>query len=440
MGTPSEYELLHIGGYANVYYSKDSNLVRKVQSRYLKTEDQRDILHYSTIVDLVMHNSLKTVPGLPIVFKHNFTTDTLQMVMPYYGKMLHTVISTVPQSGREQFTLHVATQLVDICLHLLHNGIQHTDLKPSNILLNTHDQVTIIDLNNVSTMALQNDQITWSEGIGTWNYAAPEIVYYSAPTDTSMVWSIGILLALMMTDSFPLEKKQHPRKDTISRRKFWQTTYKTFQKTNTYLPLPSKHQCVMSEQLQYIYERCTQFDPSDRLTMSELRSMIYIYRNRTTPPPLLLHTISWTADPTRISKHTRYDLICKIFDVCSEFNKLHLFSQIVSWIDRLPFEVLHDVDVAGCFCLAWMIHGDYVFDDPDTTSRLSKILDIPNVEDILMLHMIEIGTALDWNMWEKPFEVYMKQLNCPVNVNKILDIMLNVSQPYTMEDIVMSCI
>lgn len=439
MGTPSEYELLHIGGYANVFYNKDSKLVKKVQSRYIEMDDKRKILHYSTIVDLVMHNSLRTIPGLPITFKYKFTTDTMQLVMPYYGRMLHNVIANVPESGREQFALHVASQLVDICMHLLHNGVQHTDLKPSNILYNTHDQVTIIDFNNVSTMALQDSQIYWSEGIGTWNYVAPEIVYFSTPSDTSMVWSIGLLIALMMTNSFPLEKKHQPRKDTVSRRRFWQTTYKTFQQNSASLPLPSAHQRVMSEQLQYIFERCAQFNPKDRLTLSELRSMLYIYKHHSIPPPLLLHSVSWTADPTSIPRDIRRDLVYKAFDVCTEFNKMCFFTRIVSWIDRLPFEHIHDLDVAACFCLAWMLHGDYVFDDPDTAMRLTKVLDIPNAEDILMLHMIDVGMALDWNMWEKTIEVHMMEMCNRVDFPKIVDTMLSISEPYTMEDIAMRC-
>jgi hypothetical protein len=93
------------------------------------------------------------------------------------------------------------------------------------------------------------------------------------------------------------------------------------------------------------------------------------------------------------------------------------------------------MDVLGCFLLAWMLQGDFVFDDPMTISMICDCLDIPFDLSALMKHVVFIGTALDWKLWEKTVDVYMCDYHDTNIYQRVKEYLINIDHPYTMEEV-----
>lgn len=439
----SEFGLLTTGGYANVYYSKSKQLVKKVQPSIVQTDEKHCILQYSSIVDLVTHASFETLPGVPVLLGHSVTQTSVKMYMPYYGRPLNKVVADwnmQHENNREVKILNILITLIETCMQLEHNGVQHTDIKPSNILISDFGQVTLIDFNIMSSIRCHNDHLEWEEAIGTWSYCAPEIIEHSAPSNTSTTWSLGLIMGYMF-GSFPLLERRNMTDEQIASRDHWVGVFQRERAYNSeYLTLPPKHRSIMSSSLQYIYTQCTQWDPHARISLFELRSMVYLYMTHATPPPLFLHTITWHANPSHIPSDVRIEAIEIAFTLCKHTGAERMFVLIVSWIDRLPYDTVDTMDIAALFVLALMLLGNYVFDDKQLCACMIDELQLPNDLNLLMDHVIIIGQALQWKLWEKSTDVSLCEMgveNCVVRMKQVL---LDREEPYTLAELAASTI
>lgn len=443
----NKFGLLSTGGYAYVYYHKERQLIRKVQPCIVKTDEtdlNSGIIQYSSIVDLASHASFDILPGLPVMLDYSITPKNLKIYMPYYGKPLHKIVSLWNHEKgyeeRETSILHVLANLIDTCMQLEHNGVQHTDIKPSNVLVNDFQQVTLIDFNIMSSLRCHKGELKWESSIGTWSYCAPEIVEKSAPTNTSMVWSLGLILAYMY-GTFPLIERLGMNNEDAMNRDLWVKLFSDERERNSeHLNLPSKHKLLMSSSLQYIFSMCTRWKPEERCSLFELRSMIHLYRTGHIPTPLYLHTVSWLADPRRIPADTREEAIETLYRLCRATDTERIFVQMVSWLDRLPYNQVDVMDIAALFCLALMLLGNYVFDDRDMCVILVAKLDIPNDMRLIMEHVFTIGQALQWRLWEKTVDVSLCEMGKKDAILCMKEILLDIKTPYTMAELAMSTI
>lgn len=444
--TTNAYKLLTTGGYANVYYHKDRQIIKKVQPTIIDLDETTRIVQYSSVVDLATHASLDILPGLPVMLDYSITPKSVKLYMPYYGKPLHKAVSEwnkKPDNQRGSRIMHIFASLIDTCMQLEHNGIQHTDIKPSNVLISEVLQVTLIDFNIVSSLRCHKDRLVWESAIGTWNYCAPEITKDSKPTDTSMVWSLGLLLAYMYA-TIPILETNHndcDGEDHASKREYWINLF-AFERKHSpeYFDLPCKHKYLMPVALQDIYKRCTQWDPSKRCTLFELRTMIHVYRTSEPPPPLLLHTVTWPADPTKQNPELRQHAIQLIHKLCKATNLERVFVLMVSWIDRLPYNEIHPIDIGALYALAMMLLGNYLFDDTSLYVKLVAVLDISSDMTILIDHVFTIGQALEWRLWEKSTDVALCEMGKVDSIEFMKNLLLHIQRPYTLAELAMSTI
>ena len=85
--------------------------------------------------------------------------------------------------------------------------IIHRDIKPSNVMINESGEVFLLDVNVakwVSTEAKEDTRL-----LGTLYYAAPEQFGYgfSASTEKTDIYAIGVLLNVMITGKLPKEEQ-----------------------------------------------------------------------------------------------------------------------------------------------------------------------------------------------------------------------------------------
>lgn len=429
----TDYRPLATGGYANVSFNEELQIVKKTQPRYIDFENDKTIL-YSTVVDLAAHESLSCVPGVPTLQHYTTSNDAVDLIMPYYGRPLHEYLNTVPTSQREEFCVKIMLQIVATCIQLHENGLQHTDLKPSNIVINDKEDVTIIDLNILSNRVCDGNKVYWTDSIGTWTYAAPEIVIASSPRDTSIVWTLGLLMAVV-AERFPISKSRFGEAtDNMCSRTHWAEVYNFLKKTNDqHLPMIFCNPRRMSRSLEYICTRCLQWDPNDRPQLMELRSMLYIYQSSSLlPPPLHIHLVEWTCDPRTMDVIERRKSIWRLYDACTLSKKPSLFVRTVSWLDRLHLVQVPNVTLCALFMLAWLLQGEYVVDRIKTCTRLLDHFDVHYSLNQVMDEAWHVGEQLQWKLFEKTTDVYLFEYGRRDFMPDICNILIHRIEPYTM--------
>ena len=100
--------------------------------------------------------------------------------------------------------IHITKQILKSVNEAHQRGIIHRDLKPSNILIRDvigeNDFVKVLDFGIAKARNLQIQKLT-QEGkiIGTPQYLAPEILFGEEATPAADIFSVGLILAEMLT-------------------------------------------------------------------------------------------------------------------------------------------------------------------------------------------------------------------------------------------------
>ena len=81
----------------------------------------------------------------------------------------------------------------------------HQDLKPENIMIDTHGTVKIIDFGSAKIAGIQeiNKPIAQDQLLGTLDFAAPEYFIGESPTNRSDIYSLGVIAYQMLTGKLP---------------------------------------------------------------------------------------------------------------------------------------------------------------------------------------------------------------------------------------------
>jgi MAP/microtubule affinity-regulating kinase len=114
------------------------------------------------------------------------------------GTLLDLILSDTLQNVSEVKRLF--RPIADAVSYLHGRGIAHGDIKPDNIVLTADGDAKLIDFGYSKEMLIGFDE----DKSGTVKYCAPELFCSSAyDTRKADVWSLGILLFVMATGTFP---------------------------------------------------------------------------------------------------------------------------------------------------------------------------------------------------------------------------------------------
>jgi serine/threonine-protein kinase len=171
-----KYKLLNVisgdeGGMSTVYLALDEKLNKtwaiKVAQRNGVQDDNKAIQGLVADKDTLINLEHKYLPRIVDVFEDE---NYMMLVMDFIaGKSLQ--YWTQNNGARPQKdVIKWAKQLCDVIGYLHSNGIIYRDLKPSNIMLNQNDDITLIDFGT----ARQFERIKNTVSLGTVGYAAPE--------------------------------------------------------------------------------------------------------------------------------------------------------------------------------------------------------------------------------------------------------------------------
>ncbi len=105
--------------------------------------------------------------------------------------------------------VRIARQIANGLRAMHRQGVTHQDIKPSNIIINEHDQVTIIDYGSCSMASMSELPVPFERelALGTASYSAPECHLRQRADRRADVFSLAVVLFEMLTGKLPFHGK-----------------------------------------------------------------------------------------------------------------------------------------------------------------------------------------------------------------------------------------
>lgn len=187
-----------------------------------------------------------------------YLDSSIIVIMDYYqnGDLLKMAKDLMPSQK-----LKIFAEVVDAVKYIHSHGVAHLDIKPDNVFIDDDLGAQLADFGSCETEATRNIHYT---NLGTLDYRAPEM-FKECPGDhrPADIWSLGIMFYALTTGSLPwLSDTNEAIKKQILKGKISYCTY-----------LP---QSTID-----IIDRCCTYEPSMRITASELNEMLQ--RNKSVP-------------------------------------------------------------------------------------------------------------------------------------------------------------
>lgn len=189
-------EVRHIDGREDITIVKDENeklFVKKILSTY-----------DTSVYKYLMKNPVEHMPEIFGVYEgSNYLT-----VIEEYVEGITLAKMIEEETIDEKFAVSIAKGVCFILkdLHGKENPIIHRDVKPSNIIITKGGEVVLLDINVAKWF---KDETEDTRLLGTLYYAAPEQLGYgfSASSEKTDIYAVGVLLNVMLTGKLPKEKK-----------------------------------------------------------------------------------------------------------------------------------------------------------------------------------------------------------------------------------------
>lgn len=148
-------------------------------------------------------------------------------------------------------------------LEACHNaGIAHRDIKPQNLLLDSHFNLKLTDFGLSKVFESDQDSVMTTTYVGTRGYQAPELLL-NRPYDLACdIFSCGVVLFILLTGYPPFE--QAHKKDRWYAPMVYQD-YRRFWKGHRHCSI--EH----NDGVKNLIQRMLEFDPARRITIAEIQ-------------------------------------------------------------------------------------------------------------------------------------------------------------------------
>ncbi|MBQ8664060.1 MAG: Stk1 family PASTA domain-containing Ser/Thr kinase [Eubacterium sp.] len=247
-------EKIGTGGMSDVYRAKDHVLGRYVAIKVLKqefAEDSNFIVKFRTEAQSAA--GLEH-PNIVNIYDVGCEQGNHYIVMEYVeGITLKTYIEKKGQLSFKE-ALSIAIQ-VGRGIQAAHGkGIIHRDIKPQNVIISTEGKVKVTDF-GIARVASANT--INAEVMGSVHYASPEQARNGFVTNTSDIYSLGIVMYEMVTGRVPFDGES--------------MVAVAIQHLQEEMPAPSTYAPNLPISLEKIILKCTQKNPDRRYaSMDEL--------------------------------------------------------------------------------------------------------------------------------------------------------------------------
>jgi serine/threonine protein kinase len=205
------------GGMGTVYMARDLNLstlsekkkaavVKELRDDFIRGEDKEKAKEFfmrevHVLADLDHPNIVRVLDQFSIINEHT-GEEKYYLVMEYVqGQNLHEMLTKRKEPFDEEMVIDWASQICDVLTYLhTHNPpVIYRDLKPSNIMINTNDQVKLVDFGIARPFEDSED----NTHVVSQGYSPPE-QYWGAADPRSDVYALGATIHFLLTGQDPL--------------------------------------------------------------------------------------------------------------------------------------------------------------------------------------------------------------------------------------------
>lgn len=196
-------ERLGAGGMANVFRGLDQNLQREVAIKILRSNLIEDPSFRASFLQEARAAANLSHPNIVTIYDYGHDAERYFIVMEY---IKGTDLKTLIREEKKFLAAEAVEMMLQVCAgvgYAHRAGLVHCDLKPHNILVSPDGRVKITDFGISRALAAihpdEKTEIVW----GSPQYFAPEQAAGSAPSPSSDVYSLGVILYEMLTGQLP---------------------------------------------------------------------------------------------------------------------------------------------------------------------------------------------------------------------------------------------
>jgi len=194
---------LGAGGMADVYCAEDQQLGRKVALKLLHrryAEDAEFVERFRREASAAAGLQHPNVVG---VYDRGEWDGTYYIAMEYLpGRSLKDVIRQEAPLDPVR-AIDITVQILKAARFAHRKGIVHRDLKPHNVLLDDEDRVKVTDFGIARAGA--SDMTETGSIMGTAQYLSPEQAQGHAVSESSDLYSVGVILFELLTGHVPFD-------------------------------------------------------------------------------------------------------------------------------------------------------------------------------------------------------------------------------------------
>lgn len=170
------------------------------------------IPHSSMEADPVLFDRFKREEEIGIALDHpnvmriypNAERSRVYMVMEWCdGRLLRTILSEEGKLPTER-AIRIALGILKALEYIHRHGVVHRDLKPENIMVDSNDNIKLIDFGIASKEGAKRlTYAGFTQALGTPDYISPEQVKGKRGDARSDIYSFGIILYEMLSGKTP---------------------------------------------------------------------------------------------------------------------------------------------------------------------------------------------------------------------------------------------